>query len=302
MIRRGVPVRRVGDRLVTTVYDLLLAQYGVGREGLPGEWGGGYDDASSALHPGVAGGDHLASPPETVKRIAREFAANAEESGGRSTITLGAGTNHWAPLRRDLPRDHRAGGAHRLPGQERLGALRRPGEGATVHRLGAAGIRPRLGAPAALQMGGHVVLVPPHRPVALRRLRRRGRRRPRLGSGILRRSGPSPTPSRRPCGWGGRRSPPTFDRNPLHAGRGRREGRDVTGGLASPPQLKAGRLKFAVEDPDAPENFPLFLRPVARTCSARRARATKDSGTTCSAPTGAIRQRGEPPRACARRT
>ena len=28
-LRRGVPVRRVGDRLVTTVLDLLLAQYGV---------------------------------------------------------------------------------------------------------------------------------------------------------------------------------------------------------------------------------------------------------------------------------
>src|SRR5690606_7448032 len=33
-IRRGVPVRRVGGHLVTTVYDLLLAQYGVGRPGL----------------------------------------------------------------------------------------------------------------------------------------------------------------------------------------------------------------------------------------------------------------------------
>ena len=28
---RGVPVRRIGDHLVTTVFDLLLAQYGVGR-------------------------------------------------------------------------------------------------------------------------------------------------------------------------------------------------------------------------------------------------------------------------------
>ena len=34
---RGVPVRRVGGHLVTTVFDLLLAQYGVGRDGLPGE-------------------------------------------------------------------------------------------------------------------------------------------------------------------------------------------------------------------------------------------------------------------------
>ena len=33
MLRRGVPVRRVGKHLVTTVFDLLLAQYGVARAG-----------------------------------------------------------------------------------------------------------------------------------------------------------------------------------------------------------------------------------------------------------------------------
>src|SRR5699024_4454293 len=38
---RGVPIKRIGDRVVTTVYDLLLAEYGVGREGLPGEWAQG---------------------------------------------------------------------------------------------------------------------------------------------------------------------------------------------------------------------------------------------------------------------
>ncbi|MEB0055075.1 hypothetical protein QN402_31915, partial [Pseudomonas sp. FG1] len=36
IVHRGVPARRIGDRLVTTVYDLLLAQYAVSREGLPG--------------------------------------------------------------------------------------------------------------------------------------------------------------------------------------------------------------------------------------------------------------------------
>ncbi|HEX2805162.1 MAG TPA: molybdopterin-dependent oxidoreductase, partial [Kineosporiaceae bacterium] len=46
VLRRGVPVRRIGDRLVTTVFDLVLAQYGVYRAGLPGIWPAGYDDAS----------------------------------------------------------------------------------------------------------------------------------------------------------------------------------------------------------------------------------------------------------------
>ncbi|HET8976402.1 MAG TPA: nitrate reductase subunit alpha [Solirubrobacterales bacterium] len=93
-IRRGVPAMRVGGRLVTTVLDLSLAHYGVEREGLPGEWPSGYDDASNPYTPawqevmtGVDAGRCI--------RIAREFADNAERTGGRSMIVMGAGTNHW---------------------------------------------------------------------------------------------------------------------------------------------------------------------------------------------------------------
>lgn len=46
VLRRGVPARRVGGHLVTTVFDLMLAQYGVRRDGLPGQWPAGYDDAA----------------------------------------------------------------------------------------------------------------------------------------------------------------------------------------------------------------------------------------------------------------
>src|SRR5574337_334877 len=41
-IRRGVPVLRLGEHLVTTVFDLLMAQYAVRRDGLPGDWPTGY--------------------------------------------------------------------------------------------------------------------------------------------------------------------------------------------------------------------------------------------------------------------
>ena len=44
VMRRGVPARRIGEHLVTTVYDLMLAQYGVRRDALPGEWPASYDD------------------------------------------------------------------------------------------------------------------------------------------------------------------------------------------------------------------------------------------------------------------
>ena len=92
-VTRGVPAMRVGGQLVTTVLDLVLAQYGVGREGLPGEWPADYDDPrpnTPAWQESITGVDrHL------VARVAREFARNAEVTQGRSMIAMGAGTNHW---------------------------------------------------------------------------------------------------------------------------------------------------------------------------------------------------------------
>jgi nitrate reductase alpha subunit len=93
LMSRGVPARRVAGHLVTTVFDLMLAQYGVARDGLPGSWPAGYDDPEPYT---PAWQEPITSvPAAAVARIAREFADNAERSGGRSMITLGAGTNHW---------------------------------------------------------------------------------------------------------------------------------------------------------------------------------------------------------------
>src|SRR5262245_9564910 len=94
VLRRGVPARRVGGHLVTTVFDLMLAQYGVGRPGLPGEWPTGYDDASSPYTPAWQA-ERTSVPAEQCIRVAREFARNAEESGGRSMVIMGAGICQW---------------------------------------------------------------------------------------------------------------------------------------------------------------------------------------------------------------
>lgn len=94
VMRRGVPTTRVGGQLVTTVFDLMLAQYGVARPGLPGSWPTGYDDPAEPYTP--AWQEPITGVPATqVARVAREFADNAERSGGRSMIVMGAGTNHW---------------------------------------------------------------------------------------------------------------------------------------------------------------------------------------------------------------
>ncbi|WP_122261853.1 nitrate reductase subunit alpha [Ornithinimicrobium cerasi] len=92
--RRGVPVRRVGGYLVTTVMDLMLAHYGVGRPGLPGAWPEGYDDPSVPATPAWAA-EICGVPVEQIVRIAREWAQNAIDTTGRGMILMGAGTNHW---------------------------------------------------------------------------------------------------------------------------------------------------------------------------------------------------------------
>jgi nitrate reductase / nitrite oxidoreductase, alpha subunit len=93
-VRRGVPAARIGDRLVTTVFDLLMAQYAVRRDGLPGEWPAGYNDPGTPGTP--AWQEPITSvPAAAAARVAREFARTAELSQGRSMIAMGAGTNHW---------------------------------------------------------------------------------------------------------------------------------------------------------------------------------------------------------------
>ncbi len=95
-IHRGVPVRRVatldGEVLVTTGFDLLMAQFGIGR-GLEGAYPTSYDDdmpytpAWQERHTGIG--------RDTVIRLAREFASNAEATEGKSMIIVGASVNHW---------------------------------------------------------------------------------------------------------------------------------------------------------------------------------------------------------------
>ena len=94
VLRRGVPVLRIGDRIATTVFDLLLAQYGVARPDLPGAWPTGYDDPSTPYTPAWQA-EITSVPAQACIRIAREFATNAEQSNGRSMIIMGAGICQW---------------------------------------------------------------------------------------------------------------------------------------------------------------------------------------------------------------
>jgi nitrate reductase / nitrite oxidoreductase, alpha subunit len=97
-ILRGVPVRRVKTAdgstvIVATVYDLLMAQYGVPR-GLPGAYPKDYDDEESPYTPAWAE-KFTGMGRDVVIRFAREWASTANHTKGKCTVIIGAGINHW---------------------------------------------------------------------------------------------------------------------------------------------------------------------------------------------------------------
>ncbi|MET9410045.1 nitrate reductase subunit alpha [Streptomyces sp. NPDC002935] len=255
-LRRGVPVRRVAGQLVTTVFDLLLAQYGVARDGLPGIWPTGYDDPDQPYTPawqaaitGVAG--------ETAARIAREFATNAEESKGRSMIIMGAGTNHWfhsdTIYRSFLTlttltgcQGVNGGGWAHYVGQEKV----RPITGYSAIATAADWHRP---ARQMIQTAYWYLHTDQFRydPFSADTLAAAG-----AGGTFAGKSTADVIAASARMGW--MPSYPTFDRNPLTlATDAEAAGQEVSEYVVD--ELKAGRLRFAGEDPDAPENFPRVL-------------------------------------------
>ncbi|MFG6194887.1 molybdopterin-dependent oxidoreductase [Nonomuraea sp. JJY05] len=88
VLRRGVPVLRDGDELVTTVFDLLLAVYGVSRPGLPGVWPSGYADPDEPYTPAWQEACTGVAASRTLK-TARELGVTAEKTGGRCLLVPG---------------------------------------------------------------------------------------------------------------------------------------------------------------------------------------------------------------------
>jgi nitrate reductase alpha subunit len=97
-VSRGVPVKRIqtadGTVLtVTTVYDLMMAQYGVGRE-LEGEYGASYDDETAPYTPAWSE-RYTGIGRENILRFAREWGETARLTKGKCLVIIGAGINHW---------------------------------------------------------------------------------------------------------------------------------------------------------------------------------------------------------------
>ncbi|RSN70978.1 nitrate reductase subunit alpha [Actinomadura sp. WAC 06369] len=256
VLRRGVPVRDVGGHLVTTVYDLMLAQYGVRRAGLPGSWPSGYDDVSE---PGTPGWQEEITgvSAQAAARIGREFAANAEQTRGRSMIIMGAGTNHWfhsdTIYRTFLAlttltgcQGVNGGGWAHYVGQEKC----RPVTGWAQLAFGLDWSRPprQMIGTAFWYLHTDQFRYDPFGADTLSATTGAGALAGRSTADVIAQSAR--------LGW--MPSYPTFDRNPLDlADEAEAAGRPAADHIVD--ELKAGRLGFACQDPDAPENFPRVL-------------------------------------------
>ncbi|MFC6677449.1 molybdopterin-dependent oxidoreductase [Nonomuraea ferruginea] len=147
VLRRGVPAVRDGEGLVTTVFDLLLAVYGLARPGLPGSWPDGYDDKTSPYTPGWQEA-HTGVAASRALKLARELGVTAEKTGGRCIVVPG-----WL----DTPH---ADTAYRamlallvLTGCRRVGAGVGRGGRAARAVPGAARVRRGPGGPGGVELG-----------------------------------------------------------------------------------------------------------------------------------------------------
>ncbi len=97
ILKRETPVKEIeidGEKqYVTTVFDIMLANYGVKREGLENGYPDSYQDDVPYTPKWQEKFTNVDA--EQVERIAREFAQNAADTKGRSMVIMGAGINHW---------------------------------------------------------------------------------------------------------------------------------------------------------------------------------------------------------------
>ena len=190
-------------------------------------------------------------------RVAREFARNAERTNGRSMIVMGAGTNHWY----HSDQIYRA-----MLNLVLLCGCQGVNGGGWAHYVGQEKVRPITGwSTLAFALDWNR---PPRQQattpfwfLATDQWRyqrtRAGEHASAVGRGTLKEmhlADCNALAAR--LGW--MPSYPSFDRNPLELA----DEADAAG-LSVPDyvvrELKAGRLRFAAEDPDAPGNHPRVL-------------------------------------------
>jgi len=257
VLMRKVPTRTVrladgGEARVATVYDLMMAHYGLDR---------GLDDPNVArsydddLPYTPAWQERITSvAKEDVVQVAREFAETAHKTHGKSMVILGAGLNHWYHM------DHNYRGIINMLAF--CGCVGQSG-GGWAHYVGQEKLRPQTGwLPVAFgldwsrpprHMNGTSFFYAHSDQWRYEKLK---------VEEIL-------SPLAKPEDWSGSMidynvraermgwlpSAPQLGRNPLALCReAEQAGKEVKDYVVE--QLKSGDLQMACEDPDGEANFP----------------------------------------------
>ncbi|MCW5572612.1 MAG: nitrate reductase subunit alpha [Steroidobacteraceae bacterium] len=260
VLERRIPVRRLEladgkEWAVATVYDLLLAQYGVARGFGGANVAAGYDDdipGTPAWQEKITG-----VPRAAVIEIAREFARTADKTRGRSMIIVGAGMNHW--FHNDM---NYRGLINMLM---MCGCVGQTG-GGWAHYVGQEKLRPQTGwIPLTFALDWSR---PPRQMngTSYYYFNTDQWRYEKVTVGDL--LSPLADPAKfsgsladlnlRAVRMGWLPCAPQLDRNPLQVARDAAQSGQAPADYVV-AQLKSGALDFAFADPDAPQNFPRNL-------------------------------------------
>jgi len=255
---RNVPSRTItladgSQATVATVYDLMMANYCIDR-GLGGEnVASSYDDESVAYTP--AWQERITGVPrDRVIQVAREFADNADKTNGKSMVIVGAAMNHWYHM------DMNYRGLINM--LVMCGCIGQSG-GGWAHYVGQEKLRPQTGwQPLAFGLDW---MKPPrhmnstsffynhssqwrHEKVSIHEVLSPMANKDEFPEAMLDYNIKSER-----LGW--LPSAPQLNRNPLQITRdAEAAGMDAKDYVVQ--ELKSGGLRFAAEQPDAPENFP----------------------------------------------
>ncbi|AIR67698.1 nitrate reductase subunit alpha [Dickeya fangzhongdai] len=255
-----LPVKRLTladgqQALVTSVYDLTLANYGVDRGLDDAQCATDYDQVKAytpAWAEQVTGVSR-----QNIIRIAREFADNADKTHGRSMIIVGAGMNHWYHLDMNYRGlinmlifcgcvGQSGGGWAHYVGQEKL----RPQTGWLPLAFGLDWQRPPRHMNSTSFFYNHSSQWR-YETIAPQELLSPLADRSRFSGSLI-----DFNVRAERMGW--LPSAPQLGANPL-----RIAGQAAAAGMSpqdyTVAELKAGRLRFAAEQPDNPQNFPRNL-------------------------------------------
>jgi nitrate reductase alpha subunit len=260
VLTRNIPVKKLklagGEVPVCTVFDLFAANYGLDR-GLGGDW------VTKDYDQDIPGTPAWAERITGVRRdkiiqVAREFATNAEKTGGKSMIIIGAAMNHWYHM------DMNYRGVINM--LVMCGCVGQSG-GGWAHYVGQEKLRPQTGW-TALAFALDWARPPRHMnsTSAWYAHTDQWRYETVTSAEIL-----SPTAPKgdwkdlslidyniraERMGW--LPSAPQLRTNPLEVGRAAKAaGKEIPAYVAG--ELKSGALEMSCQDPDAPENWPRNL-------------------------------------------